>query len=203
MTVYGQQKYGAMMYAEIQVEQDDISKLKPDLMQYVPKYYYSSLVMQNLFGAESDELALLNWHTKDTASQLFVDTATWGLALWEKQIGIYTNVSKSYAERREIIKARMRGGGTSTKAMIQSVAESFSGGDVGIIEDNANCSFIVQFVGIKGIPPNMQGLIDALETIKPAHLAYSFKYTYTVWDMVGGLTWGAVDRTWAALRVYE
>lgn len=201
--MYGSHKYGAIMYAEIQTEPDDITTLKPDLMQYVPKYYYKSSVVQNLFDAESDELALLNWHTKDMASQLFVDTATWGLALWEKQLGIYTNISKSYAERRETIKARMRGGGTSTKAMIQSVAESFSGGEVVIIEDSANYAFTVQFVGVKGIPPNMQGLIDALDTVKPAHLAYSFKYTYTVWEMVGGLTWGGVNRTWAELRVYE
>ena len=28
----------------------------------------------------------------------------------------------------------------------------------------------------------MQGLKDAVDNIKPAHMLYDFKYTYTSWD---------------------
>lgn len=36
--------------------------------------------------------------------------------------------------------------------MIKNVAETFSGGEVNIIQDNPNYAFVVQFVGVKGIP---------------------------------------------------
>ena len=50
----------------------------------------------------------------------------------------------------------------------------------------------------------MQGFIDMLDAIKPAHLAYEFKYTYTVWNHLTDLTWGQVNAmTWDELRVYE
>jgi hypothetical protein len=50
----------------------------------------------------------------------------------------------------------------------------------------------------------MAGLINAIEEIKPAHLAYSFKYTYTTWGALDGLTWGAANqKSWGELKIYE
>lgn len=65
-------------------------------------------------------------------------------------------------------------------------------------------SFEVRFVGTLGIPANMAGLIQIMEEIKPAHLDYSFVYSYTWWDSLKSLTWnGAHGKTWNELRVYE
>ena len=86
--------------------------------------------------------------------------------------------------------------------MMKNVAQAFSGGEVDILENFSDYSFIVQFIGIKGIPKNMQGLIDMIETIKPAHLGYSFKYTYTVWNFLSKLTWQN-NKTWDDLKIYE
>ncbi|GAD14194.1 hypothetical protein GBL_2411 [Geobacillus kaustophilus GBlys] len=88
--------------------------------------------------------------------------------------------------------------------MIQNAAAAFSGGEVEVIEYPSEYRFEVKFIGVKGIPPNMAGFIDMLEQIKPAHLAYSFKYTYTVWDAVKSLTWAQVNtKTWNELKVYD
>ena len=88
--------------------------------------------------------------------------------------------------------------------MIKETAEAFSGGEVDVIEYPEESKFIVKFIGVKGIPRNMQGFIDMLETIKPAHLGYEFKYTFTVWNHLTGLTWEQVNAmTWDELRVYE
>ena len=59
--------------------------------------------------------------------------------------------------------------------MIVDTAKAFSGGDVEVLEDAANHRFVVRFVGVKGIPRNMQGFINMLEEIKPAHLVYAFE----------------------------
>ena len=44
----------------------------------------------------------------------------------------------------------------------------------------------------------------AIDEIKPAHLAYSFKYTYTTWGALKSMTWGTAKQyTWAEIKIYE
>lgn len=202
--MYGNNLYGTFTYSTETQFNEEVEISKPDLMKYVPRYYNESNVVKNIFDAYEKELAFLHWQIDDLQDQFFIDTATWGLDIWEKEWGIHTDHSKPYEERREVVKAKMRGRGTTTKEMIKNVAEAFSGGEVEVIEDNENYSFTIQFVGIKGIPRNMQDLINTLKIIKPAHLGYTFKYTFTVWNMVSHLTWGEVKtQTWNELRIYE
>jgi len=98
--------------------------------------------------------------------------------------------------------ARMRGFGTCTKAMVKKVADSWTNGDVEIVEflthyelnkkytheqmkqfTHAKLSlndyeFKIVFNNEIGIPPNMQDVYNAIEEIKPAHLnvRYEFKF---------------------------
>jgi hypothetical protein len=104
---------------------------------------------------------------------------------------------------REQINAKLRGTGTTTRQMLIDTAAAFSGGEVDVIECPAEYRFVVKFVGILGIPPNMSGFIQMLEQVKPAHLTYSFEYTYTTWANLLSLTWGgATSKTWNQLRTY-
>lgn len=200
--MYGVIRYAINKYAENDTN-EDIKALTPDLMKYIPIYYRNSKVINNIESAFAMEIGILNYRHIDLLKQITLDTATWSLSIREKELDIVTDLNKSYEERREIVKAKLRGSGTSTKSMIKSVAEAFSGGEVEVIENFDNYSFIIQFIGIKGIPKNMAGLINAIEDIKPAHLSYSFKYTYTVWDFIKDkLTWDN-KRTWNELKVFE
>ena len=174
-----------------------------DLMELLPSYYRGVKEAEELQEILGYKVGNLGVSTKDILKQCFISTATWGLDRWEKIFGIQTDVSKSYERRREILLAKLRGTGTTTKEMVKNVAIAFSGGEVAIKEYPEEYRFVVQFIGVKGIPQNMTGLIAALDEIKPAHLAYSFKYTYTVWQQIN-MTWQqAKQKTWGDLRVYE
>lgn len=200
--MYGNTIYGTTEYAN-EVSTEEIQPYTPDLMKYLPSYYDNSEVMKSIQNSAAIEIGKVKYSKADLLNQFYVDTATWGLSsIWEKPLGIETDLNKSYEDRREIIKAKLRGSGTVTKAMMKNVAQAFSGGEVDILENFSDYSFIVQFIGIKGIPKNMQGLIDMIETIKPAHLGYSFKYTYTVWNFLSKLTWQN-NKTWDDLKIYE
>lgn len=175
-----------------------------DIARYAPPFFRDVRELAQIYRAEGYELGLLQYYLDDLAKQAFVSTATWGLVYWEEQYGIATNLTLDYEDRREILYAKMRGQGTTTIAMIKQTAEAFSGGEVDVIEDNPNHFFIVCFVGVKGIPRNMQAFINMLEDIKPAHLAYRFEYRYTVWNNLLGDTWdGLGGLTWSGLRVRE
>ena len=205
MSKYADSLYGTAAYGP-ESEASGPDEAYVDLMSYLPDYYRNSntvVELQTAFGYSAGELA---GGLPDLINQCFVSSATWGLELLEQVFGLTTDKTKSYAIRREILKAKMRGAGTTTISMIQNMAVAFSGGEVNILEYPEEYIFVVQFVGIKGIPQNMTGLINAIEEIKPAHLAYRFKYTYTTWGALDGMTWGNANSgqiTWATLKIYE
>ncbi|OOM71450.1 putative phage tail protein [Clostridium sp. BL-8] len=98
-----------------------------------------------------------------------------------------------------------KGQGTTSIQMIKNVAETFSGGEVNVIENTAPYTFTIQFIGVKGIPRNMQEFINMLEDIKPAHLGYVFKYTYTYWDYLDSknLSYNDIEIIkWDDLEIY-
>ncbi|AGX44500.1 YmfQ family protein [Clostridium saccharobutylicum] len=203
---YGTTKYGLVKYAEDILSSEELKKYFVDLTKYVPTFISEIPEMKAIYYVQGTEIGSLLYYSQDVLKQFFIDTATWGLIYLEEEYGIETNLAMSYEQRREVIKAKKRGQGTTTKQMIKNVAEAFSGGEVNIIEDNHSYSFTVQFIGVKGIPKNMQAFKNMLEDIKPAHLSYNFKYTYTVWNFLNekNLNWNnAKTETWNELKVYE
>ena len=89
-----------------------------------------------------------------------------------------------------------------TKQMIENVAKSYSNGEVEVIENIADYSFKVKFVGSKGIPDNMADLTLTINEIKPAHLSFCFEYTYNTWNDIADMTWDEASvYTWEQLRV--
>lgn len=201
---YGNQLYSAYIYGDLSVDAEHPEYQIPDLMRYLPRYYWESREMLKLQGTVAEELGYLRYYAlPNLLQQFFVKTATWGLDFWEYELGLATDRSNSYVRRREIIQAKLRGSGTSTKERIKSVAIAFSGGEVDVIEYPEEYRFEVKFIGVLGIPPNMAGFLNMLDEIKPAHLGYSISYTYTVWNMLKPLNWNeAGTRTWSQIRTY-
>jgi uncharacterized protein YmfQ (DUF2313 family) len=173
-----------------------------DLINLLPPIYDKNKTMKELQGVLSDEVNKLASNFDKTIDQCFVDTATDLLSRYEKIYGLSVDVTKSNTFRRERIKARAKGIGTVTKKMLEEVAASYSNGDVEVIENFEDYSFIVKFVGVKGIPANMADLTLTIEEIKPAHLAFTFEYTYNTWNDIEHMTWSEASAyTWNQLRV--
>ena len=188
--MYGKESYGRQRY---QIASPDVPAESEnyfvDLAGYAPPFLAEVRELAEIYRAEGPEIGLLQHELRDMLDQCFIETATWGLARWEQMLGVATNMSLTYEQRREILMAKLRGHGTTTKRMIEDTAATFSGGEVNVIEDNPNHLFVIQFIGIKGIPRNMQAFINMLEDIKPAHLAYRFEYRYTTWEELKPYTW--------------
>ncbi|MBW6408955.1 YmfQ family protein [Clostridium weizhouense] len=203
---YGQSQYGLSRYAENIPNKEDLKKYFVDLTKYVPSFISNLKEIKAIYDAQGMELGSLYYCIDDLINQCFIDTATWGLVYWEQEYGIETNLNYSYEERREILKAKKRGQGTCTKALIKNAAEAFSGGECNVIENTGPYEFTIQFVGVKGIPRNLQAFKDMLDNIKPAHLDYKFKYTYTNWNYLDGknLSYNNADSiAWDDLEIYD
>lgn len=183
---------------------EELTQFIPDLMKQLPQYYRNNNVMLQIQTAIAKQIGIKEYTKDDIHKQFSVDTATWGLDIYERELRLETDQTKSYQHRREIIKAKISGSGSTTKAFVKSIAATFSGGEVDVIEYPPEYRFEVKFVGTLGIPSNMTGFIAMLEEIKPAYESYTFIYTYTTWDSVKTLTWDQVKlKTWDELKVYE
>ena len=200
---YGSSLYGQYGYGSTQSDDSNQDHFI-DLMHYLPDIYQDIKEIKELQTVLGYEVGDVVYSTQDLLQQCFISTAAWGLDRWERVFCIATDKSKSYERRREILLAKLRGSGTTTKDMIKNVAIAFSGGEVNVIEYPREYRFVVQFIGVRGIPQNMAGLIAALNEIKPAHLLYNFKYTYTTWGQLKNMTWGEAKlKTCAELKIYE
>ena len=179
-----------------------------DLITLLPEYYKGNLTMEELQGILSADINSLATNFGETIDQCFIGTATSILSRYEKIYGIQVDVSKSEEFRRERIKAKIRGTGTVTKEMIRETASSYSNVEVEVIEDNANYSFKVKFIGTKGIPANMADLTLTINEIKPAHLSFTFEYTYLTWQQMETYNkswneWDGLHLTWNEFEKYE
>ncbi len=167
------------------------------LLDYIPLYsaHPESAAMQAGYQAACEGL----WaDLKNLYGEGFIDTARRSLTEWEALYGLEIREDSSPERRRERVRARMRGSGTTTVALIESVARSFSNGEVTVIEHNSEYYFEVVFVSQQGRPPGLDALKEAVEDVKPAHLGVI--YTFTM------VTHGAIRRapyTHAELAAYK
>lgn len=172
-----------------------------ELIACFPAYYLASPEMRDLQAAMQPEITALQEYQEDVIDQLCVETATWGLSSWEKALGIPIDESKALDFRRSRIRAKLRGNGVTTVAMIQSVAESYSNGSVFVTEYPEQYRLEIKFVGTLGIPPNMDDLTQTLRDILPAHLEWAYVFVFNTWAAAGALTWGQAKAfTWKQLR---
>lgn len=202
--MYGNEQYGNNLYGQSVIQDIIDDAIKPDLLKYIISCLWNTEQFQAWNNVGGNEL--LKYNLNDVLNQLFIDTATWGLSFWEQQYGILTNINKFYEDRRELVKAKIRGTGTTTIQMIKNTAEAFSNGECDVIEHSETYLFTVKFIGIKGIPHNMQSFENILKIIKLAHLNYDFQYNCIVWSFLPHtLTRGQAKNqyTWDSIKSYE
>lgn len=171
------------------------------LSEYLPQFWDKSAevlaIQKGMEQAVADA-----WAARDgLMDQLNVKKATWGLEHWERSLGLSTDVGQPVEYRRTRVMSKLRGQGTTTVVMIKNVAESFSNGQVEVVEHAGEYRFDVKFTGTIGVPPNMADLSAAIEEIKPAHLAYDYVIIFRTWGQVAAKTWSELaGRTWGEVK---
>ncbi|WP_276355427.1 YmfQ family protein [Cohnella caldifontis] len=163
------------------------------MMGYLPGFYATSRIMTSVMDAQGDELDKLGSALDDILAQYFVSTASWGLEIWERELGIPVDQEKPVEQRRAVVLSKIRGIGTVTVSLIKSVAEAFDGGTVEVTAQPEQYRFTVKFIDTLGVPANLGDLLAAIEEIKPAHLAVKYEYKYLLIDQVQGMTLNEVQ----------
>ncbi|MFB5267076.1 putative phage tail protein [Paenibacillus enshidis] len=148
------------------------------LKGYLPSYYNDFVEMGRLTDSEGAELELLEKQISELLDQYYPESATWGLERYEKDLQINTIPDKPFEQRRSVIISKMRGSGKVSAQLIKEMAEAYDGGQVDVSVQPADYTFTIHFIDTIGIPPNLNDLKEALEEIKPAHLAIGYTFRY-------------------------
>lgn len=156
------------------ISEEDITKNFIDFfkLRYVPLYCKDDKVLVQVYNSQGIELGKIKYCIEDLINQFFINTATWGLDLWEEDFGIKTNYEEDYEIRRKRLIAKKRGNATSTKQQIERVAMSFLNDDdkAECIPHNEEYYFDLYLNSEHGFPKEMEDLYWMVDEIKPAHL---------------------------------
>lgn len=184
---------------------DLTSPMGREWLGHLPSFYDGNKEFRLLAEAEGEELDSLLVASEASFDQRFVDSATWGLVRWERELGVTPYAGQPYDQRRAVIRSKLRGTGTVTAKLIKSVAEAYANGEVEVTEDYGVYKVTVTFVSMLGVPPNLADLEQAIRGVLPAHLQIEYMFIYitfgeledygTTFGALGGLTFGQLE-TW-------
>ena len=143
-----------------------------------PAFLASSPEFCDIQQALEPELLDLWTAWESALEQLCVETATWGLPYWERTLGIPVDEGRDLATRRSRVRVKLLGVDVTTVALVRSSAEIYSGQKAQVMEYPDQFRLEISFVDFPGIPPNMRDLTTSLREIMPAHLHWSYLFSY-------------------------
>lgn len=181
------------------------------LKRYLPRWLQGNVAtdVAGAVGAQYDAVEALA-----IGDQLFVATATWGLAFdypdpvtggtipsgWERDYGIPSEPADPLEERRARVLARMRRGALRTAADFAAFIQAETGQSCPPTVYDTYGLWVVFKLCEPGWPANFDALTADLVTYGPAHMALWL----APWDACAGLEVWQLDRmAWHAIDVLE
>lgn len=162
--------------------------------ELAPPYYLAHEQSRAIIETLADASLKAKTALADVMDQFFVDTATWGLSLWEWQVGLQTDTSLSTDARRAAVRQKLVASGNTTAEMVRSLAESITGYEARVIV-NSDYSFSLEFLGEKNelADIDVEEVRSIVEQIKPAHLRF----------VISGITWADVESVGLTWQYFE
>ena len=148
---------------------------KMDISKYLPEFVRGDPVLGQTLAIESKEHERQRMEIRDLLAQAFIETATWGLADWERILDLKPDAGDNYEQRRNRILLKLQGRQVSTLDFMARLCARYTVDKAAEIEEHneENRFRVYLHGGVSDLP----GLREALETYKPAHLGYDICYT--------------------------
>ena len=153
---------------------------KTDVNFYLPKFLTND-------PAFSETQRVLSWEHEryrlkviDFAKQFHPQTATWGLNVWEEELGLPTDLSLDLELRRAKVMAKLLGASPMTVANTNTLINLFTDDGKAYVDE------LPEDGTLKIIIPSKNAYIDemreSLDEMLPAHLVYDFRHIIEIGD---------------------
>lgn len=151
------------------------------LKNYFPQIVIDSKISTEILNSQGIEFD--NYYAKlsDLVLQFSVDTATWALAIYEKDLNILTDHTKNYDSRRRVIKSKWHGNGKFSSELIKAVCYAFITGNISVTFDGIIHIYITVTSGISSTIDDLQEIINQ---IKPAYILVDYRITSKTSDVL-------------------
>lgn len=174
---------------------DLLRRTEVDLSRYLPQFLAEDSHMKASLDTLSWEHEKVRQAVIDVAKQFFVESATWGLSLWESFLNITPNKDDTTEQRRKVILIRLQGTGISTVKAMETIVNTWGTGY--IVEHNSEYYFSIYISTDK--PRNLKRMKEQIFTYKPAHLGVNIYLGYS-WNgkinFDGKYTFGSTTALW-------
>lgn len=142
----------------------------------------------NSIGIELDKVSLLIEKIYKNIFFTSLDEDL-GIPLMLNLLKLTLNENLSTEEKQSAIQAKWKAKGNCTEKLLQAVCDSWKNGiiDVDFINDNLTLNFI----GVGGIPSDLESLKKEINKTKPAYLLVDYIFSYLYWDL-----WDNWDLSW-------
>ncbi len=155
------------------ISEENIQKYYKDLSGYLPDFFKELPEQQVIMDLNSREIARVKFLFEDVLNQFNVETATWGLRIYEDYYLIPYNPSISYEERRKTIKSYMMSKGPTTSELIKKIASIYAE-EVEVIRHDAESWLDIILQTSSGFDDFIEKLMQKIKIIVPGHIGTHF-----------------------------
>lgn len=153
-----------------------------DMLKLLQAFMRGSEVYKAIFDASGAQLDSRDASVEDFLLQLSVETATWALDVYERGLGIPTDKSKTLADRRSFIIAKMQSGQRVDAGLIKSIVNNW--GDTEPDVTFGSSTITITFSNIRGAPTNFEDMKRVIGDTIPAHLKVEYVLVYNTYNAV-------------------
>lgn len=144
------------------------------LFEWITSIYDDCKIMVQVYEALGVQFDNVNYMFEDILKQMFPQTATWGLELWERRLNLPTNESENMENRRGKVIAKIQSKVTVNPETMAVITKNFTGADIKIIEWLKDWTFAVQ-TNAKNMNKAFE-IHKIIKRIKPSHMAYVLQF---------------------------
>nr|DAK14565.1 MAG TPA: tail protein [Caudoviricetes sp.] len=144
------------------------------LFEWITDIYDDCKIMIQIYEALGVQFDNVNYMFEDILKQMFPQTATWGIELWERRLNLPTNESESLESRRGKVIAKIQSKIIINPETMGVITKNFTGIDVKIIEWLKDWTFAVQ-TDAKNMNKAFE-IHKIIKRIKPSHLAFVLQF---------------------------
>ena len=149
-----------------------------DVNFYLPKFPTNDTAFAETQRVLSWEHEQYRLKIIDFAKQFHPQTATWGLNVWEEELGLKTDLSEDLELRRAKVMAKLLGASPMTVANTNKLVNLFTDDGKAYVDE------LPEDGTIKIIIPSLYANVDemrrSLDEMLPAHLAYNFQHVIEI-----------------------
>ena len=157
------------------VNKDWMRQNTVDITKYLPEFLQSDKNFKAVATACSMEHESIRTALQDIFDQFYVNTATWGLSLWENVLGLVPTADETIEYRRKQILIRLQGFQTSTLAFLTQIVNTYGSG---YIEEN-NDKYFFNIYAACNDKAALAKMKEDISVYKPAHLGYTIYLGYS------------------------